>query len=83
MARKRGRRTLVQSPPLRLSHPCPILWPLAPLYHPKPQGENAIEFVVNHSEMEMVFVAAGKLPKLAQGLEKLQARREGGGPRQR
>jgi hypothetical protein len=42
---------------------------------PTDQGDNAIEFVVRHSEMVAVVVAAGKLAKLAKGLEDLQVSR--------
>lgn len=38
-------------------------------------GENAIEFIVGHSEQAAVFVAAGKLGKLAKALEDLVVRR--------
>ena len=50
----------------RMSYEC------VPLYDSL--GENAIEFIVGHSEQVAVVVAAGKLPKLAKALEDLAVR---------
>jgi long-chain acyl-CoA synthetase len=48
----------------RMSYEC------VPLYDSL--GENAIEFIVRHSEVAAVFVAGGKLPKLLQAVEALK-----------
>lgn len=49
----------------RMSYEC------VPLYDSL--GENAIEFIVRHSEAVVVFVVAAKLAKLAQAVDHLQA----------
>jgi acyl-CoA synthetase (AMP-forming)/AMP-acid ligase II len=52
----------------RMSYEC------VPLYDSL--GENAVEFIMRHSEVACVFVAAGKLAKLAPALASLLVRRE-------
>jgi acyl-CoA synthetase (AMP-forming)/AMP-acid ligase II len=54
----------------RMSYEC------VPLYDSL--GENAIEFILRHSEAAAVFVAGGKAPKLAAALGELKVRFLGG-----